>query len=169
MIFKAAIASLAVFTAVPAFADIEVRFVEGAPKDRFVFTATENFCASGPVAITVNLEDSAGALIFDVTDSGAGVEVFQPFEVVSGAEFLLGTSAVSDGDVALTLELSALTPQSPVAFTIDVDDTLGGREITVAGSEILGGTVSVAIEGVVKEATFNERAVALIAWSACQS
>jgi len=43
MTFEAAIATLAVFTAVPAFADIEVPFVEGAPKDRFVFTATESF------------------------------------------------------------------------------------------------------------------------------
>jgi len=117
----------------------------------------------------VNLEGSAGALIFDVTDSGAAVEVFQPFEVVAATDVLLGTSMVSEGDVALTLELSAFTPQSAVAFTIDVDDTLGGREITVAGSEILGGTVSVAIAGVVKEVTFNEHAEALIEWSACQS
>ena len=159
----------ALFSATPASADIAVRFIEGAPKDRFVFEASSTFCAMVPLKITLDLTGSAGALLFDVAQSGAGVEVYQPFEVVAGADVLLGASSVADGDRRLTIELASLQPGKPFAFTIDVDDTLGGREITVAGSEILGAVVSVQAGDETRVSAFDEAAIANIDWSTCQS
>ncbi|NNL19373.1 MAG: aggregation factor core [Boseongicola sp.] len=155
--------------ATPAFADIGIRFIEGAPKDRFTFMASPAFCASGPMAIDVNLEGSAGKLVFDVTASGAGVEVYQPLEIVSGARALLGTSNVTDGDQRLRIDLASLEPGAPFAFTIDVDDTLGAREITVSGSEIVGAEVAVQIGDQTRTATFDETATATVGWSSCDS
>ncbi|MFT5344632.1 MAG: hypothetical protein ACI95S_000361 [Dinoroseobacter sp.] len=149
-------------------ADIEVRFIEGAPKDAFSFEAV-SVCAAGPVEIALDLASSEAGLVFDVTGSGAGVEVFQPFEVVAGAGLLVDTPMVADGDQALELSLSALPIAMPVRFTIDVDDTLGGREITVSGSEIAGASVSVTHAGGVATAVFGSDARALVRLEGCTS
>lgn len=151
--------------AMPALADVEVTFREGAPKDRFVI-ANKGACATGPMDITIDLAGSDAGLIFDVTDTGAGVEVFQPFVLVSGQAFVANTPAVQDGDNKVVLSLSNLMQDQPVAFTVDVDDTAGGREITVSGSEISGATISIAggATGV-----FGSNAVAVAKGAACKS
>lgn len=161
------LAAACLCAAAPASADIAVRFIEGAPKDRFVVAAAGDLCADGPVRVTVDLAGSAGALIFDVTGAGAGVEVFQPFELVSGAALVTGATAVKDGDTALTLELSDLGPAEEVAFTIDVDDTIGAREITVNGAEITGARVAVEADGTRAEAAFDQTARATVPWTRC--
>jgi len=61
--------------ATPAFADIEVTFLESAPKDRFTFTNT-GACDLGPAVLSLDLAGSAAGLIFDTSGAGAGVEVF---------------------------------------------------------------------------------------------
>ena len=71
----------AMVVSTPAAADIVVRFDEGAPKDSFTITNADN-CALPLTAITIDLAGSAAGLIFDVTGSGAGVSVFQPFQLV---------------------------------------------------------------------------------------
>lgn len=147
--------------AAPSFADVVVRFVEGAPKDRFRISADGN-CLDAQVSLTIDLEGSAGALVFDVTGAGAGVEVFQPFELVAGAEFVLAATPVSDGDRALVLELSALPNGAEVAFTIDVDDTIGAREITVSGAEIEGAAVRLVSGAKTTEARFGSDATAVL-------
>lgn len=131
-----------VLGAVPALANVEVTFREGAPKDRFIIANTGG-CAPGAVDITIDLSGSSAGLIFDVTNSGAGVEVFQPFVLVSGQSFVKSAPVVKDGDNKVTLSLSNLIKGQPVAFTVDVDDTAGAREITVSGSEIAGASISV--------------------------
>ena len=136
---KSTLACLAI-CASPALADLDVHFIEGAPKDRFEFAFTGD-CPLGPMQITVDLNDSAGALIFDTTGGGAGVEVFQPFELIEGAEHVAASSRVSDGDRKITLDLTSIAPGNVVAFTIDVDDTVSNRQITVNGSEIAGARV----------------------------
>lgn len=154
-----------VLGALPAVANVEVTFREGAPKDRFVIANTST-CAIGPVAITIDLSGSSAGLIFDVTNSGAGVEVFQPFVLVSGQSFVTDTPVVKDGDNTVTLSLSNLIKGQPVAFTVDVDDTAGAREITVSGSEIAGASISIAggASGI-----FGSNAVALASVPDCQS
>jgi hypothetical protein len=126
----------------PAWADIAVRFIEGAPKDRFEIT-NRSTCAVTGADVTIDLKPSAAGLIFDITDQGAGVDVFQPFELVAGADALASHSQVKDGDREVTLTIRRLGAGEEIAFTIDVDDTLGPRGITVSGSEIQGALVRV--------------------------
>ena len=129
------------FFASPSVADVKVSFIEGAPKDKFVITNTGN-CDLASASIRIDLSGSASGLVFDVTSSGPGVETFQPFELVSGGDIVASSPTVSDGDSSVTLDLSNFSMGQSTAFTIDVDDTTGNREITVSGSEILDAIVS---------------------------
>lgn len=165
---KSAALSLALIAvSAPASADLSVQFIEGAPKDRFVISSSAGTCADAPLTVTVDLNGSVGKLIFDVTGAGAGVEVFQPFELVAGGDRVTQTPSVLDGDRALTLSLSGLPAGTDVAFTIDVDDTIGAREITVTDAEIAGATVRVTAAGKTTEARFGGDAIATLDWTGC--
>ncbi len=154
-------------TSVAATADIAVRFIESAPKDRFEFINT-GACALGPVALHLDLSTSAAGLIFDVSGAGAGVEVFQPFELVAGADLLSNTPIVLDGMSALRLDLKSFPVGAKVAFTVDVDDTLDASDlgqIRVSGGEIAGAVVRMdEAEGV-----FSENAAARLPAVGCSA
>lgn len=152
--------------AAPSRADVTVRFIEGAPKDRFEILSVEG-CGSAPLSLTIDLQGSAGALVFDVTDAGAGVEVFQPFELVAGGELVVASTDLTDGDKELTLDLSGLGPGAVVGFTIDVDDTIGAREITVSDAEIEGAEVRVSSDIGRAAAQFGGDATAVLPTTAC--
>lgn len=165
------IALVALLTAAPATADIAVTFTESAPKDRFTFTNTAG-CDLGPATLTLNLADSAAGLIFDTTGSGAGVEVFQPYETVSGGDVLGKVAPVKDGDTVIKLNLTGLAPNQSVAFTIDVDDTLTNGalgQIRVAGSEIAGATVMLDSDGNTTRGVFDTTSRASIKAADCTS
>lgn len=124
---------------------IGVVFTEGAPKDSFNLRNRGN-CIAEPAEIRIDLESSRGRLIFDTTGSGAGVEVFQPFEIINGRELVSSVHPVRDGDNQVIVHFTSLPPKSTFAFTIDVDDRLTGSElgqIRITGSEIEGATVTV--------------------------
>jgi hypothetical protein len=142
MKFIAAFAVACMF-GLPTVADVNVEFLEGAPKDKFILTNV-GICDLTDLEVTLDLTGSTSGLIFDVTDGGPGVEVFQPFQVVSGQGLLAGTPNVADGDKSVTLLLKTFGQGQSVAFTIDVDDTSGTREITVSKGEICGATVIIA-------------------------
>jgi len=128
-----------------AFADVEVTFIEGAPKDTFVIKNIGN-CQLQDLTVKIDLEKSAGKLIFDTTATGAGVEVFQPFEVTNGSITLPSKDSVDDGDTSLILNIKSLAAKNMASFTIDVDDTLPVSElgkIRVADSEIKNGLVKI--------------------------
>lgn len=158
----------ALSTTFAAHADLVVSFIEGAPKDRFVFEMV-GACATGPASLEIDLAGSNAGLIFDVTEAGAGVEVFQPFELVAGADRVTGTSPVLDGSQDLSLDVSGLEPGAQVAFTIDVDDTIGAREITVSGAEIAGAEARLVVDGQAYEAAFGPDARARITFASCLS
>ncbi|MEO0829958.1 MAG: aggregation factor core [Pseudomonadota bacterium] len=162
-------ACFALTFAMSASADITATFIEGAPKDRFVLSSDTGVCADTPIRVTVDLEGSAGRLIFDVSEAGAGVEVFQKFELAAGGELVTGASRVTDGDTSLTLELNGLPEGADVAFTIDVDDTIGAREITVTDSEIEGAVMRVTAGNRTSEARFGQTATATLALDDCTS
>ncbi len=122
------------------FANLDVRFVEGAPKDRFVFE-NNGSCEISDAVLELDLSGSAAGLIFDVTGQGAGVEVFQPLEITQGRTALTEVPDVRDGDTGLRFDLQGFAPGDVIAFTIDVDDTMAGREITVSTAEIMGARV----------------------------
>lgn len=165
---RLAFLAAALVTAQTGHADISVRFIEGAPTDRFVISS-DSPCATGPASITLDLSGSAGALIFDVTSAGQGVEVFQPLSLVSGADHVRQISQITDGGTALSLDLNTLTAGTDVAFTLDLDDTIGAREITVSGAEIAGATVSLRASGTTQTAAFDTSATATLKTPACTS
>ncbi|KNG94768.1 hypothetical protein [Pseudaestuariivita atlantica] len=154
------------FLATPVAAEIELTFRDGAPKDRFTVTNT-SACALDAATIGIDFAGSSGQLIFDTTASGAGVEVFQPLEIVEGAPALASIPKVADGDTALALPVSRLAPGATIAFTIDVDDTLGGREITVSGSEIAGAAATLSTDGFAATARFSASGVAAVSGPPC--
>ena len=123
--------------ATTAHADVTARFIEGAPKDRFTLSY-DGTCALGPTQLVIDLGTAPAGLIFDITGAGAGVEVFQPLEWVQGSA---QTSQVTDGDTTLTVSLDQWAPGEVRAFTVDIDDTTSGRQITVDGSEMVGATL----------------------------
>lgn len=161
--------SLMLFSAV-AQADITVSFVESAPKDRFEIKNTGS-CDIASAVVTVDLTGSAGKLVFDTTASGAGVQVFQPFEVREGELSLISANQVSDGDKALSVSVNNLPAGKLASFTIDVDDTLPKSQlgmIRVTDSEIKGGQITVEMSGKTSSAQFNDQGVAAIPESNCK-
>lgn len=158
----------AIIWATGAQADVTVRFSDGAPKDTITIS-NEAQCATGPVAVTLDLSYAPAGLIFDVTNAGAGVEVFQPIEVVAGADMVLSLSDVADGDQNLTVTLDDMAVNAQVALTVDLDDTGGGREITVNGSEIAGAMVRVSTDQALGEGVFDDSGLARVVLASCTS
>jgi len=153
---------------------LEVRFIESAPKDRFVIQNLSD-CNLNDFTLTIDLKDSAGKLIFDTTETGAGVEVFQPFEIVSGNIKLVSqddeTNTVNDGDTALTIRISDLASKESAIFTIDLDDTLTNSDlgmIRVTGSEIENGVINITTANEqLLSATFNNKSTATLNSDTC--
>ncbi|MDJ0685510.1 MAG: hypothetical protein QNJ84_12470 [Alphaproteobacteria bacterium] len=168
------LAAAFLLAAFPAHAEIRVTFAEGAPKDRFTVT-NAGACALGPAVVSIDLDGSAGGLIFDTTPGGAGLSVFQPFELVAGAERIASVSPVSDGGKRIDLSFRTLLPNESAAFTIDVDDTLRDGpmgQTMVAGSEIEGASVTVrfgAEVGTSATSSFTADSTARLAISTCLS
>ena len=158
--------AVSLFSFGPLQAGVLVRFVEGAPKDRFILQNVGS-CDLETATISIDLSTSAGQLIFDVTEAGAGVEVFQPLELAEGADALLERPTVTDGQDFVELKIDALGAGDIIAFTIDVDDTIGQREITVSGSEIDGALVSYVSRGENSTAVFSSEAQANLAVANC--
>lgn len=164
----AALTTTLLLLTTPALAELHVRFDEGAPKDRFTVTNV-GACDLGASAVTIDLSGSPYGLIFDVTGKGAGVQVFQPFELTSGAANLTALPQVSDGDNQVTLNLRKFPSGASVSFTIDVDDTVNSREITVSNTEIAGAAVIARTGSQMARGTFGENAKAEVKLASCAS
>jgi hypothetical protein len=147
------LAALLATVAPVAGAAIEVSFIEDAPKDRFVIV-NHGACAIAELELEIDLGPSAGRLYFDTSGAGPGVQVFQPFEVASGALRLVpGTdtrTGVEDGRRALTVELDRLEAGARAEFTI-VGGALGQSRIApaeIAGARVrLRGVGDLSVEG----------------------
>jgi len=151
-------------------AEVEVRFIESAPKDSFVIV-NHGSCDLKNFVFKVDLTKTRGQLIFDTTASGAGVEVFQPFESAVGDLKLASGNAVADGDKTLSVQGRSIPSKKKVSFTIDVDDTLKNsdlRQIRVTGAEMENGVVSLSANNApAATASFDTNNVALITASLC--
>ena len=136
--------------------DLTVQFTDGAPKDSI--TVTNMGCPIAGAMLVLDLSASSGGLIFDVTGSGAGVEVFQPVEIATGYAAL---SPVSDGDKTLQIFVEQLASGDTLGLTADLDDTLdASRQITVSGSEMAGASVSLAVNDRILTSTFGADGIA---------
>jgi len=155
--------------ATPLAAEIRFSFAEGAPKDRFSII-NEADCATGALEVTIDLSTSAGKLIFDTTDAGAGVEVFQPFELIAGEDMVLSATPITDGDDKIQMSLASMSPGAKVTFTIDADDRLTNGalgQIRVAGSEIEGALATVTSAEEAVSGSYDRRSQAVLAYDAC--
>ncbi len=164
----------------PVYANVEVSFFESAPKDRFVIKNISK-CALENLIVEIDLTKSAGRLIFDTTAAGAGVEVFQPFEVREGSIDLISPGNaedgnaedgdVEDGDSKLSVSIASLLADETASFTIDVDDTLPKSElgkIRVSGAEIEGGLVKIgSAEGMFSTGVFNSNSKTVVVLPPC--
>ena len=140
-------------------ADLEVRFIEGAPKDRFSISI-DGACALHAASITIDLATAPAGLLFDVTDQGAGVHVFQPFELTAGHDQVLEPPLVKVGDKAVTLRVARLVSGQSVDFMIDVDDT-GDSPTMISGAEIADAKVILESSQGAFQGGFNNKAVAI--------
>lgn len=158
--------SIATLAASPVLADLSVVFREGAPKDRFEI-ANDGSCDLGAAKVSIDLSSSASGVIFDVTGEGAGVEVFQPFQLVSGSAYVDEITTVADGERVVTLLLKSLPASQSIVFTTDLDDTDGGREITVTDEEIRGAAVAVQVGSWNASESFGDSAELTVPLPAC--
>ena len=88
-------------------ADLSITFDEGAPKDRFDIS-NRGTCDLDAFEITIDLSTSQGALFFDVTKTGKGIEVYQPFELVSAKKRIQDARIPTDGDTMVVLDVARL-------------------------------------------------------------
>ena len=160
MIYRTiAAASLSLFCAAAAQAEcaraLSVHFSESAPRDRFDIVHT----ATGVVVtgLRIDLNGSAGSLIFDTAAGGTGVEVFQPFRPEGALEAI----DVADGATDLALDISDMTAGQRAGFTIDVDDRRAVSDlgqIRVTGGEMAGARVVFSLaDGGTLEAEFDQK------------
>lgn len=152
------------------YANVQIDFIESAPKDSFVVRNISS-CVLNDFVVDIDLNGTAGKLIFDTTATGAGVEVFQPFEIVEGEINLISSNSVKDGDKKLSIAVASLAPNKSVRFTIDVDDTLSNSalgNIRVTNSEMENGTVNLVLaDSEIYSAKFNKSSQAMINLSNC--
>lgn len=126
-------------------------------------------CPLRNVDVLIDLTGSAGALIFDVTAAGAGVEVFQPVEVQSGT---VVASPVTDGDQQLSFSINELRAESEVIISADLDDVLADSslgQIRVAGAELDGAAVRMTIAGESQTVVFEDGANTVVLPHSCLS
>ena len=163
-------ATLMLMSASVVHANVIVEFIEGAPKDRFVVTNTGQCLLQG-LRVDIDLINTTGGLIFDTTATGAGVQVFQPFEVSSGDIALNVKARVNDGDTELSITVASIQPMASVGFTIDVDDTVRNSErgmIIVSAAEMEGGMVTVTQGSFASSGVFGRNSSATVIMASCK-
>jgi len=107
-----------------------------------------------------------------VTGAGAGVEVFQPLDVVDQNPLVLAISEISDGDQTLDIGLDEMTPGAKIRVTFDMDDTLTNSslgQIRVSRSEIEGASAMTNLAIDTPSAQFDAEGVVVIPQPACVS
>jgi len=120
--------------------NIHARFIEGAPRDRFII---ENKSKAGMeiASLELNLQPSTGRLIFDTESGGSGVEVFQLYRGETSDAALAKAPNVRDGDDRLDLAFATFSAGQKYQFSIDIDDRLANSDlgqIRVSGGEMQG-------------------------------
>lgn len=149
-----------------ASANLRLEFREGAPKDRFVLSNVGT-CNLEDVSVTIDLKNSQGKLIFDITGDGAGVEVFQPFEIESGSKLLAKLPTVVDGQTEVTLDLPLFKAGKRLVVSTDLDDTIGQREITVKASEFSGTVINVSVGGKLFSSQIEDKPETVVDLNGC--
>jgi len=153
---------------------VEVAYTEAAPID---FFAIENRSVNGwiLIALTIDLDESRGRLIFDTAPDGAGFNVWGPFQALSDPAVLITSPDVADGDTMITLGFQGLAGGQVFQFGIDMDDRLTDSIMgptIIDGAEIEGANVRALLatpEGdtVPGEGRFNRNGRAILNTGLC--
>ncbi len=149
MTYRALLIVLAIMLPSAARADLAVTFVEAAPKDLFI-VENRTDCDLYDFGLQIDLKSSAGGLLFDISEGGAGSSVYQPFEIAEGHGSIRSFEPVSDGDRVVSILFDRLGGRSRVVFTVDVDDTLPEGpygQTMIDGSEIAGSMLFITTVG----------------------
>ncbi|MBX2881562.1 MAG: hypothetical protein KTR32_16570 [Granulosicoccus sp.] len=153
---------------------VSATFDEGAPRDYFHISNE----STGPWAISafnLDLEPSAGQLIFDTEAGGKGVEVFQLFDAEPGSVTMKEGKIPNDGDTELQLSFNGFAAGETFSFSIDVDDQLVDSalgQIRVSGSEMAGSVMQIKMvndrgEQRTQQLRFNDKNKSVIEVSGC--
>ncbi len=67
----------------------------------------------------------------------------------------------------MEIKVAKLSPRESIAFTIDVDDTLGTRETLVADSEINGASLQLLFDSQILTKSFGNTAEAVVKLPDC--
>ncbi|MEO9903870.1 hypothetical protein [Nisaea sp.] len=149
MTCRALIIILFILLSSAARADLAVTFVEAAPKDLFIVENRMD-CDLYDFGLQIDLRSSAGGLLFDISEGGAGASVYQPFEIAEGHGAIRSFEPVTDGDRVVSILFDRLDGRSRVVFTVDVDDTLPEGpygQTMIDGLEIAGSKVFMTMVG----------------------
>jgi hypothetical protein len=132
-----------------ALADLVVTFIEASPSDLFI-VENRNDCEYYDFGMQIDLRSSAGGLLFDITEGGAGASVYEPFGIAEGRDAVRSFSPVTDGDRVASILFDRLEGRGRVIFTVDVDDTLPDGpygQTVVDSSEIAGAMIVITTVG----------------------
>lgn len=129
--------------------ELSLTFVESAPVDLLI-VENQSDCDLHDFKMRIDLAPSAGGLLFDVSEGGAGASAYQPFELLEGHGAVRAFAQVEDGDRQALIEFNHLEARARVIFMIDLDNTLTqsafGQTI-VDAPEIAGATVTIITAG----------------------
>jgi len=124
-----------------------VDFREAAPMD--LFTVVNDSAPGIRISeLWIDLVTSAGDVLFDPEQGGAGVLSVYPFTVTEGGEAtgFLAVTGDTDGSRLLGLRFDDFDPGERLVFGIDVDDRMAGGvpvQNRITGDELAGSRVRV--------------------------
>lgn len=124
-------------------AEIVVTIAESSPTD-LITIENRTDCDFYDFGMQIDLRNSAGGLIFDISEGGAGASGYQPFEILQGGSAVRNYARVSDGDRVAFIEFATLEAGQRVIFMVDMDDTLPDNafgQTIVDGAEIAGAVI----------------------------
>lgn len=132
-----------------ALAELVVTISEASPAD-LITIENQSDCDLYDFNMRLDLRSSAGGLIFDITEGGAGASVYQPFEILDGQSAVRDYARITDGDQVAFIEFATLEARQRVIFMVDMDDTLADStfgQTVLDGAEIAGAVVVLTTTG----------------------
>ncbi|MEP0690990.1 MAG: hypothetical protein ABJ360_26515 [Roseobacter sp.] len=136
--------AIVLLTAVPFFANVQLQFVEGASKDRFVITSTGGY-ELNVAQLKGHLPALNDDFFFDVRDQSDFIDVFHPVEMKEIAEHLATQPRIFGGDQVTFANTTGLDKIS--TSTRDIDDPNGAHQFSAASDQINKTGVSVSLNG----------------------
>lgn len=148
------IRALLLLLAGPALAqDVDVRFQDGNPYDRFI--VFNRGCPLTDFVILLDFTSSAGGVLIDTVSGGPGARDPMAVQLIEGDASL---DPVRDGDQMLRLRVASLPNLAALVVTMDVDDSIGLVEedrVFADGADVAGTTVTITLHDTITTASLD--------------